>query len=88
MSRQGIKTYEFDSGLCFFSLAAKTVLISADLFWASQDQSNFFPNGKYFLIEQVRAISAVPKFGLERFYAGIERTQFQLLCVPLYFGSD
>ena len=85
---QSIKNYEFDSGLCPLSLVANIVLIGVDRSLASQDQSNFFPNGQYFLIEQVRAISTVPKFGLERFYAGIESPQFQLLRVPLYFGSD
>jgi len=85
---QSIKTDEFEYGLCPMSLVANLVLSAADLSWTNQDQSNFFPNGQYFLIEQVRAISTVPKFGLERFYAGIESPQFQLLRVPLYFGSD
>jgi hypothetical protein len=55
---------------------------------SKNEQSKFFPNGQYFLIEQVRAISTVPKFGLERLYAGIESPGSQLLRVPLYFGSD
>jgi hypothetical protein len=52
---QSIKTYEFNHpGLCLLSLAANIVLMGADLPWANQDLSNFFPNGQYFLIEQVR----------------------------------
>ena len=69
---QTIKTYGSTPGGAFLSLAANIILIGVDLTLVSQYQSNFLPNDQYFLIEQVRAISAVPKFGLERFYAGIE----------------